>query len=61
MRKLQRFTVSVPRGIVPKLIERGFVEEMHPGLFVQTLDSVYSEDFGMDVFREGLTGAETIV
>lgn len=61
MRRLQRFTVTVPQGMLGDLLERGFVEEMHPGVYVQTMDSLYTESFGLDVFRAALTGEETIL
>ena len=61
MRRLQRFTVNVPRGAIGELLQKGFVEEMHPGVYVQTVVSVYSEVFGLDVFREGLTAEESIL
>lgn len=55
MRQLQRYSVSVPKGTVPKLLERGFIEEMHSGIFVQTMPSLYSETFGFDLFRDTLS------
>ena len=61
MRRLQRFTVTVPQGLVRDLLQKGFVEDMHPGVYVQTLESLYSESFGLDVFREALTSEETIL
>lgn len=61
MRRLQRFTVSVPQGSVRDLLQKGFIEEMHPGVYVQTLESLYSESFGLDIFREALTSEETIL
>ena len=61
MRKLQRYTVNVPRQTIPELVERGFVEEMHPGVFVQTLESIYTEQFGFDLWREDLPPEECII
>ena len=61
MRRLQRFTVNVPRGAIGELLQKGFVEEMHPGVYVQTVESVYSEVFGLDIFRAGLTAEESIL
>ena len=61
MRRLQRYTVSVSKSSVPNLIERGFVEEMHPGVFVQTMPSLYSEIFGFDLFRSSFTPEETMI
>lgn len=61
MRKLQRFTVTVSPRTLDDLRQKGFVEEMHPGVYVQTADSLYSEEFGLDIFREGLTVEENIL
>lgn len=62
MRRLQRYTVNVPRGSLGDLLEKGMIEEMrvpprheeHSGLYVQTAPSVYREDIGFDLFGEGL-------
>ena len=61
MRRLQRYAVGVPRSAASSLRERGFVEEMHPGVFVQTLPSLYSEVFGFDLFRDGIKPEESII
>jgi CRISPR-associated endonuclease/helicase Cas3 len=60
MRRLQRFTVTVPRRTLADLIEKGFVEEPHPGVFVQTMPSLYSEVFGLDLCRDGLAPEDLI-
>ena len=62
MRRLQRYTVNVPRRSLGDLLEKGMIEEMrvpprqeeHSGLYVQTAPSVYREDIGFDLFGEGL-------
>ena len=62
MRRLQRYTVNVPRGSLGNLLEKGMIEEMrvpprheeHSGLYVQTAPSAYREDIGFDLFGEGL-------
>ena len=61
LRRLQRYTVNVPQRTLGGSSQKGFVEEMHPGVHVQTLDSLYSEAFGLDIFREALKGEETIL
>nr|MBO6295225.1 DEAD/DEAH box helicase [Schwartzia sp. (in: firmicutes)] len=61
MRRLQRFAVGVPRGALASLLDRGFVEEIHPGLFVQTASSLYSETTGFDLFRNGFTPEENML
>ena len=61
MRRLQRYTVNVPRSCIPGLLEKGMIEELrvppHPeeasGIYVQTMPSAYREDVGFDLFGEG--------
>ncbi|CAI8970425.1 CRISPR-associated helicase/endonuclease Cas3 [Methylocaldum szegediense] len=47
MRKLQRYTVSVPRRYVERWLRLGDVQEWQPGLFVQVSDVGYSNDLGL--------------
>jgi CRISPR-associated endonuclease/helicase Cas3 len=54
MRRLQRFTVTVPCQMLGALREKGFVEEPYPGVYIQTMPSLYSEVFGLDVYRDAL-------
>lgn len=63
MRRLQRYTVNVPRRTLDDLLAKGLVEELRlppkpdtpSGVFVQTMPSAYSERFGLDLFRDGLS------
>jgi CRISPR-associated endonuclease/helicase Cas3 len=53
MRHLQRYTVNVPYPALTKLVECGFVEEPHPGIYVQAeASSLYSKIFGLDLYRD---------
>lgn len=69
MRRLQRYTVNIPRHRLGELREKGFVEELRlppkpdlpSGIFVQTVPSVYSEAFGLDLFRDSLSAEECII
>ena len=69
MRRLQRYSVNVPQNDLNLLLEKGFVEEIiiksnaniKSGIFVQTLTSVYNDEFGLDLFRDGFTPKETIL
>ena len=69
MRRLQRYTVSVPRRKLGELLDKGLVEELHvppkpelpSGIFVQTMPSAYSEVFGLDLFRDGLTAEDNMI
>jgi CRISPR-associated endonuclease/helicase Cas3 len=47
MRKLQRYTVSVPRWEVKRWQQLGDVQEWQPGLFVQIGDVGYSNELGL--------------
>ena len=64
MRRLQRYTVGVPRKLVPKLLGNGLLEELPPagsGLYVQTMSSLYSETFGLNLDLEALNPGELII
>lgn len=61
MRRLQRYTVNVPRRILTSLIEKGFIEEPHPGIYLQTLPSLYRDDIGLDYDREGLAPEDLVI
>ncbi len=58
MRKLQRFTVNVPREMLRGVLSKGFVEEVTSGVYAQTLNSLYSDQFGFDLYREGFSPEE---
>jgi CRISPR-associated endonuclease/helicase Cas3 len=47
MRKLQRYTVTVPRRDAERWAKLGDVEEWQPGLYVQACDVGYSDDVGL--------------
>ncbi|MCR5382819.1 MAG: CRISPR-associated endonuclease Cas3'' [Lentisphaeria bacterium] len=61
MRRLQRYAISVPNGAIASLLERGFVEQVHPGVFVQTTPSLYSETTGFDLFRDVFSPEDYII
>jgi CRISPR-associated endonuclease/helicase Cas3 len=61
MRRLQRFTVTVPCQTLNGLREKGFVEEPHPGVYVQTLPSLYSDVFGLDVYRDAVAPEDLMI
>ncbi len=68
MRRLQRYTVNVPRSSVGGLIEKGMVEELAvppqrdvpSGIYVQTMPSAYHDDIGLDLFGSGLLNEDFI-
>ena len=52
MRRLQRHTVNIPHNTLMQLLDKGFIEKFHPGIYVQAdMASLYSKTFGLDVYR----------
>ncbi|MFM9971688.1 MAG: CRISPR-associated helicase/endonuclease Cas3, partial [Burkholderiales bacterium] len=49
MRKLQRYTVTIHRREVEKLVSRGDAEEIIPGLYVQISDWLYDPTLGLNL------------
>lgn len=49
MRKLQRHTVNIYRNQAERLLRQGDIQELFPGLYVQTHDMLYDERFGIRV------------
>ena len=47
MRKLQRYTVSLPEWQFQKLLANGDVSEVYPGMFAQTADVLYHPQLGV--------------
>jgi CRISPR-associated helicase, Cas3 family len=47
MRKLQRYTVNVYDQDFYKMLKRGSIEEVHPGIFALTSSVEYSKDIGL--------------
>ena len=54
MRGLQRYMVHLPIRMVEQMKRNGLLEEIHLGIWVQSLSSLYSREIGLDVFRENL-------
>jgi len=49
MRKLQRYSVHLPRRDVMRLQETGEVREIRPGIFAQDVDTLYDRKLGVVV------------
>ena len=47
MRKLQRYTVSLPEWQFQKLLNNGDIFEVYPGMFAQTADVLYHPQLGV--------------
>lgn len=52
MRKLQRYSVNLPRRAVDKLVETGEVEEVWPGIFAQAVSTLYDDKVGLTLGNE---------
>ena len=60
LRRLQRYTVGIPRRRLSDLLSAGMVEELRvpsdpdrpSGIFLQTDPSAYDKVFGLDLFRD---------
>ena len=59
MRKLQRYSVNMPRRVVDKLIETGEVQEVWPGIFAQAVSTLYDDNLGVTV--GGALNAEQLI
>ena len=53
-RKLQKYSVNLPKNVVDELVEAGRVEKLNgdPSVYFQTDVRDYDEAFGYDVYRE---------
>ena len=59
MRKLQRYSVNLPRRVVDKLVETGEVQEVWPGIFAQTVSTLYDDKVGVTI--GGSLAAEQLI
>lgn len=61
MRKLQRYTVSLPEYQFQKLLSRGDVREVYPDMFAQTSQALYHPELGVLVDEESNPDPSTLV
>jgi len=59
MRKLQRYSVNLPRRAVDKLVQSGEVQEVWPGIFAQAVSTLYDDAIGV-TFGSELTAEQLI-
>lgn len=59
MRKLQRYSVNLPRRSVDKLIQSGEVQEVWSGIFAQAVSTLYDDSLGVTV--GGALNAEQLI
>lgn len=60
MRKLQRFAVNVYNEEFNKMLKRGSIEEVQPGIFVMTSSLEYSDEIGL-IVEENLYDPEEFI
>ncbi len=53
MRRLQRYTVTLPTRLADRMRNDGLLEEVWPGFLAQCHLKTYSESIGLDVFQTG--------
>ena len=61
MRKLQRFTVNIPKSVLKEWLHQGYAEELHPGICVQTTPSLYDNVLGLDIYRASVSPEDLMV
>lgn len=61
MRRLQRYTVNVPRRTAEGMLNDGRLEKLESGIVVQIRRKDYRDDIGMDYFGNGLSPDDLIV
>jgi CRISPR-associated endonuclease/helicase Cas3 len=54
LRKLQRYTVNLPVRVAERLKTDGLLEDVWPGFLGQCSPSIYSNLYGLDIFKESL-------
>ena len=63
MRKLQRYTVTVPRWLFEKQMAAGGYREIGKdgGIYVQEQVSLYNDTYGLDLDWNGLSDGQYII
>lgn len=59
MRKLQRYSVNLPRRDVEKLLQSGEIEEAWTGIFAQKVSTLYDDKIGVTI--GGALAAEQLI
>ncbi|MBN2301454.1 MAG: CRISPR-associated helicase Cas3' [Lentisphaerae bacterium] len=60
MRGLQRNMVHLPVRMAERMKQDGLLEEIHAGIWAQSLPSLYDQEIGLNVFRESLSPEDLI-
>jgi CRISPR-associated endonuclease/helicase Cas3 len=59
MRKLQRYSVNIPKRLFAQLEKQGDVRAIRPGIYVQVGDTLYDQTLG--VVMDGKIAADDLV
>jgi hypothetical protein len=66
MRRLQRFTVNIPKANKDKLLQSGLIQQLtiqgkKSDVLVQYGKDCYSEQFGLDLQKQEFSAAECVL
>lgn len=61
LRRLQRFTVNLPRNVHGKLLANGAIVEIHPGIFVQDHGGLYHDQLGFCADRSNIYEPDELI
>ena len=61
LRKLQRYSINLPRPIVEKLLTSQDIQEALPGVFVLSTKNLYNRLIGFDESKLGVLDVENLV
>ena len=61
MRKLQRYTVNIPRNILDQLKRDGGVQEVYSEIYVQGCTLPYHEDLGLCPDRSAIYRSSDLI
>ncbi|OGR02434.1 MAG: CRISPR-associated helicase/endonuclease Cas3 [Deltaproteobacteria bacterium RIFOXYA12_FULL_61_11] len=61
LRKLQRYTVNVPRRMHHELLQRGAIEEVHPGIYLQRQGGLYDQNLGLCADLAGIFEPDQLI
>ena len=61
LRKLQRYSINLPKKIVQRLLESREIQEKLPGVLVLGNENLYTESIGFDESRIGVFDAQELI
>ncbi len=61
MRKLQRYIVTLPARMATRMLEDGRLEEIVPGIVVQSSLKIYDNSVGLDIYKDALPVEDLVI